>query len=93
MDIDSFLELFVQRIYEDWMSEDRILSDVETQICNTTLLTCWNAPTHALWHTKGVVRLGGTVEQAKFAQDLGIAIATEFNAKIGNITMVDEIVF
>lgn len=83
----------VQKIYEDWISEDRILSDVETQMCNATLLTCWNSPTHALWHTRGVVRLGGTVEQARFAQDLGIAIATEFNSKTGDIIMVDNIDF
>jgi hypothetical protein len=75
------------------MSEDRILSDIETQMCNATLLTCWNSPIHALWHTKGVVRLGGTIEQAKFAQDLGIAIATRFNSKIGDITMIHKIDF
>lgn len=75
------------------MSEDRILSDVETQMCNTTLLTCWNSPVHALWHTKGVVRLGGTIEQAKFAQDLGIAIAEQFNSKTGDITLANDIDF
>lgn len=75
------------------MSENRILSDVETQMCNTTLLTCWDAPMQALWHTKGIVRLGGTAEQARFAQDLGIAIAKEFNCKTGHITMVDNIDF
>ena len=46
-----------------------------------------------MWHTRGVVRHGGTLEDARFAQDLGIAIAQEFQCQTGNITMVDDIVF
>ena len=62
-------------------------------MCNTALLTCWNSPEQALWHTRGVVRHGGTLEQARFAQDLGLAIAHQFDCKTGDITLVDKITF
>jgi hypothetical protein len=33
------------------------------------------------------------MEQARFAQDLGLAVAKEFGCKTGAIKMVDEIEF
>ncbi|KAF2796693.1 hypothetical protein K505DRAFT_237085 [Melanomma pulvis-pyrius CBS 109.77] len=83
----------LELLYEHYVSEDGILSPIETQICYATLLTCYNAPTQALWHTRGIVRHGGTIGQARFAQDLGLALAEQFDCKTGDITMVDEIEF
>lgn len=83
--------LNIKTNYELWMSEDTVLSNVETQMCNTALLVCNNSPEQALWHLRGLVRHGGTLEQARFAQNLGLAVAEQFGAKSGNIARVDDI--
>lgn len=73
--------LNVKTNYEMWMSEDAILSNIETQMCNTALLICNNSAEQALWHLRGLVRHGGTLDQARFAQELlGLAVAKEFGA-------------
>jgi hypothetical protein len=91
---ESRLDLLnVRTIYELWISEDAVLTNVETQMCNAALLTCLDCPTHAFWHTRGIVRHGGSMEQARFAQDLGLAVAKEFGCKTGEIKMVDQIEF
>lgn len=74
-------------------SDDAILNPVETQMCNVAALICSNSPRQALWHTRGVLRHGGTIEQAKFAQELSLAAVEAFDCKIGHITKVDEIDF
>ncbi|KAH9204672.1 hypothetical protein DL95DRAFT_495079 [Leptodontidium sp. 2 PMI_412] len=78
-------------IYEMWLSDDSILSDIETQMCTTACLMCLNAPVQALWHTKGLVRHGGSLDQARLAQGIGLAIAQHFKTETGAIQMVDEI--
>jgi hypothetical protein len=83
--------LNIKTNYELWMSEDSILSDLETQLCNLALLICNNSPTQALWHLNGLFRHGATREQAKFAQDIGLAVAKQFGAKTGVITKVEDL--
>ncbi len=73
------------------MSEDAILSNIETQLCNLALLICNNSPLQALWHLNGLLRHGATKEEARFAQDLALAVAQEFGAKTGNITKVEDL--
>ncbi|EOD43912.1 putative carboxymuconolactone decarboxylase protein [Neofusicoccum parvum UCRNP2] len=80
-------------IYEHWVSEDAILSNVETQMCNTVALECIDSPVQALWHTRGIVRHGGTLEDARFAQDFGVAVANQFGCRTGELTKVDDIQF
>lgn len=46
-----------------------------------------------MWHTRGIVRHGGNMDQARFAQDLGIAVAKEYGCKTGDIIKVDDIPF
>jgi hypothetical protein len=46
-----------------------------------------------MWHTRGIVRHGGTLEQARFSQDIGIAIASHFDCKTGDIIKVEDVEF
>lgn len=78
--------------YEWWLSEDAILSHVETQMCTTALLICNNSPEQALWHVRGLLRHGGSLEEAEFTQQLALAIAKEFGAKTGDITLAQDVV-
>ncbi|KAJ5174151.1 uncharacterized protein N7482_000028 [Penicillium canariense] len=89
---DNYL-LSLKLHYEYWISEDAILGPIETQMCNAALLICNRSPVQAIWHTRGVVRHGGSMEQARFAQDLGLAVAEQFEVKTGDITIVDQIDF
>ncbi len=73
------------------MSEDAILSNIETQLCNVALLTCNNSPVQAGWHLNGLLRHGATKEEAQFAQDLALAVAQQFNVKTGSITKVEDV--
>jgi hypothetical protein len=79
--------------YEFYFSEPTILSPVETQMCNAAALICSNCPVQAMWHTRGVLRLGGTMEQARFAQEVGLRVAEYFGCVTGDIVRVDDIDF
>ncbi|KIW95798.1 uncharacterized protein Z519_02862 [Cladophialophora bantiana CBS 173.52] len=83
--------LNIKTNYELWMSEDAILSNIETQLCNVALLICNNSPTQMLWHLNGLLRHGATREEAQFAQDLALAVARQFNAKTGDITKIEDL--
>lgn len=78
-------------IYEWHFSEDAVLGPVETQMCNTAALICSNCPVQAMWHTRGLLRHGGSVDQAKLAQGIGLEIATLYDCKTGDIVKVDDI--
>ncbi|KEF60998.1 uncharacterized protein A1O9_02562 [Exophiala aquamarina CBS 119918] len=56
-------------------------------------LLCSDCPDQLLWHTKGLVRHGGSLDQARFAQDLGIAVAQACGCKTNGITKLEEIDF
>lgn len=78
---------------EWYVSEDAVLNFVETELVNAAALTCSNCPMQAMWHTRGIVRHGGTIEQAKFAQEIALKIAEMYDAKTGEITPVEQIDF
>lgn len=80
-------------IYEWHFAEDAILSNIETQMCNIAALICSNCPTQAKWHTKGLVRHGGSLDDARFAQKAGLAVAAMYDCKTGMIESVDDIDF
>ena len=82
-----------EMLYEWFISEDAILNSVETQICNVAALICSNCPVQALWHTKGIIRHGGSMDMARFAHQIGLAIAKLYGCRTGNVTPVDEIDF
>lgn len=44
-----------------------------------------------MWHTRGIIRHGGTSEDAWFAQKMALDIAKHYGAKTGDITPVDQI--
>ncbi|KAF5987663.1 carboxymuconolactone decarboxylase [Fusarium coicis] len=56
-------------------------------------IMCVNSPTQALWHTRGIVRVGGTIEEARLTQEMVLRIANRFGAKTGDIVAVDVIDF
>ncbi|RAH84254.1 hypothetical protein BO86DRAFT_397120 [Aspergillus japonicus CBS 114.51] len=85
--------LNLEKIYELWISEDTILSPVETQMCNLAALVCGGSPVQAMWHARGVVRHGGTKEQIAFAQAIALAVAVEYGCRIGAVVPVEEIPF
>jgi len=79
--------------YEWFVSEDAILSNVETQLCTTAALICASCPVQAVWHTKGIVRHGGSKEQARFAQEFALEIARFYDCKTDGVVMVDDVDF
>lgn len=93
MDLTQIDLLNLKLIYEMHMSEDAILSPVETQMSNVAALICSKCPVQAMWHTKGIVRHGGSKEEARFAQDLALQIARLYGCEIGEVTLVDDIDF
>ena len=46
-----------------------------------------------MWHVRGLLRHGGTLEQAKLAQELGLAVARHFDAKTGDIVRAEDVVW
>lgn len=85
--------LNIKTNYELWISEDAIRSDIDTETCITALYICNYSPEQALWHVRGILRHGGTTEQAKFAQDLGLAVARQFHARTGDIVRAEDVVW
>ncbi|KAF5016775.1 hypothetical protein F66182_11431, partial [Fusarium sp. NRRL 66182] len=85
--------LLAQWSYDWWFSEDRILSLVETQIALAGGITLSNAPMQATWHTRGIVRCGGTKELAERSQDLFLEVGRKFNSLIGDVQLVKEMDF
>jgi hypothetical protein len=79
--------------YEYWFSENAILSNVQTQMCNAAALVCSNSPVQAMWHTRAIIRHGGNMDQARMAQDMALRIAQQYNCNTGNIIKVDDIDF
>lgn len=78
----------------DWIvSDETILSAIETQMINVMSLICSRSPQQVLWHMKGVVRHGGSKEQARFAQDFGKAIAKLYQCPLDGIVEVEDIDF
>lgn len=76
-----------------YISELSILSAQETQMCNAAALICSSCPVPAMWHTRGIVRFGGNVEDAAFAQGLALDVAGFYGVKTGEVKRVDEIDF
>lgn len=60
---------------------------------NIPALICSNSPVQAMWHTKGLIRHGGSKEQAKFAQDLAMSVVEYYELRVGAVTKVDDIDF
>ena len=83
----------MEMAYEWYISEDAILDNVETQMCNVAALICCNCPVQAMWHTKGLIRHGGSMDMARLAQHIGLSIAKLYECKTGDVVPVDEIDF
>ncbi|QKX62823.1 uncharacterized protein TRUGW13939_09988 [Talaromyces rugulosus] len=83
----------LETVYGLWLSEDTILNPVETQMCTTVALICSGSPQQALWHTRGIIRHGGSLEMARFAQDLSFKIGNAYGINVDGVTKVDDIDF
>ncbi|KAJ5767647.1 hypothetical protein N7533_000230 [Penicillium manginii] len=83
--------LNLEAIYEQWLSEDTILNAVETQMCTTAALICSGSPQQAMWHTRGIVRHGGSIEMARFAQGIALDIGQAYGCKVDNVVKADYI--
>ncbi|SCV48559.1 uncharacterized protein FFB14_10445 [Fusarium fujikuroi] len=75
------------------LDEDRILSLVETQIALAGGITLSNAPMQATWHTRGIVRCGGSRELAERSQNLYLEVGRRFNVLVGDVQLVQEMDF
>ncbi|KAK1967336.1 hypothetical protein LY78DRAFT_669148 [Colletotrichum sublineola] len=85
--------LNTQLHYEYYISEDAILNPIETQMCNIAALICSNCPVQVMWHTRGLMNHGGSMQEAKFAHQIGLAIAKLSDSEVGDITPVERIDF
>ncbi|KAK4613526.1 hypothetical protein CLAFUW4_09317 [Fulvia fulva] len=85
------LYLLVKHNLYFYASEPSILSFIETELIYAAALTCSNVPQQAEWHTRGIVRQGGTKEQARQVQELSLKMAEMYDCRTGKITPVDEI--
>lgn len=83
--------LNLKHVYEWHFSEDTILGAVETQMANVAALICANCPVQAMWHTRGLLRHGGTMDHARLAQTIGLEIASLYKCQTGKIIPVEEI--
>lgn len=88
-------DLYLQTVMTlDWyISEDGIFKPFETCMLTSAATICSNSPVQAMWHTRGIVRQGGTKTQAEFAQQLALRIAELYDVKTGKIVPVDQIDF
>jgi len=78
-------------VYEFWAADDRILSNVETELLAIGALITMNCPEQLIWHMKGAIRHGATEQQARFAYELGMAVAKATDCKLGKMPTLDEI--
>lgn len=62
-------------------------------MCTTAALICSGSPQQATWHTRGIVRHGGSLEMARFAQEIAFKVGNAYGCKIDGVTKVDEIDF
>ncbi|KAF4431015.1 carboxymuconolactone decarboxylase [Fusarium acutatum] len=49
--------------------------------------------THALRHTRGIARVGGTMDEARLTQEMVLRVAKNFGARTGDIIAVEDIDF
>ncbi|KAJ5627315.1 hypothetical protein N7528_004742 [Penicillium herquei] len=85
--------LNLETIYELWLSEHTVLNPVETQMCTTAALICSGSPQQAMWHTRGIIRHGGSPEVARFAQEIAFKVGNAYGCNVEAVTKVDDIDF
>ncbi|PYI05106.1 hypothetical protein BO78DRAFT_419964 [Aspergillus sclerotiicarbonarius CBS 121057] len=85
--------LNLETIYELWLSENTILNPVDTQMCTTAALICSGSPQQAMWHTRGIVRHGGSIVMARFAQEIAFEVGKAYGCDVEKVVRVDEIDF
>lgn len=56
------------------MSENTILSPIETSQITLAALLPLDVPTQVKWHMRGLIRNGGSVEQVQYALDIAAKV-------------------
>ncbi|KKK14622.1 hypothetical protein P175DRAFT_0492653 [Aspergillus ochraceoroseus IBT 24754] len=85
--------LVLDAVYGLWLTEDRILGPVETQMCNVAAMICSSCPVQATWHTKGLIKHGGGMQQARFVEEVALAVAAQYGCSTAGLVPVDRIDF
>lgn len=85
------LSLLVSLTLAWFIAENEIFSFAETCMLNAATMLCSNSAEQAMWHVRGVVRQGGTREQAAFAQELALRVAEVCEVKVKGVVSFEEI--
>ncbi|EMF12469.1 uncharacterized protein SEPMUDRAFT_117057 [Sphaerulina musiva SO2202] len=74
-----------------WLvSEPEIFTAPETCMLNGSAMICSRSGRQAYWHVRGVVRQGGTKEQAQLAQELALEIAGLYGVDVGGVVQWED---
>ncbi|PIA96176.1 hypothetical protein CB0940_10465 [Cercospora beticola] len=73
------------------VAEDTIFSFAETCMLNSATMFCSNNAEQAMWHVRGIVRQGGTREQAQWTQDLALRVAEICEVRVKRVVPFEEI--
>jgi len=65
-----------------YMSEFAILNPVETSQVTLGSLLPLDLPRQVMWHMRGLIRNGGTVDQLQYALDITSEICRELNVQL-----------
>lgn len=73
------------------VAEDTIFSFAETCMLNSATMFCSNNAEQAMWHVRGIVRQGGSKEQAKWTQELALRVAEVCEVRVKRVVGFEEI--
>lgn len=60
---------------------------------NSATMFCSNNAEQAMWHVRGIVRQGGTREQAQWAQELALRVAELCDVRVKGVVPFEEILW
>ncbi|PPJ54813.1 hypothetical protein CBER1_08444 [Cercospora berteroae] len=73
------------------VAEDSIFRFAETCMLNSATMFCSNCAEQAMWHVRGIVRQGGTREQAQWTQELALRVAGICEVGVKRVVGFEEI--
>lgn len=85
--------IWVKNVLDYVISEDAILDLVDTELCMTAALICSQNPGQAVWHSKGIIRQGGTLDDVRLTHQVALRMAELYGCNVGDLPSVDSIDF